>query len=252
VLTRIGFVGYGVLHLAIAWLALQIALFHSGSNADQVGAFQLLEKQPAGRVLLVVIAVGLAAMALWQLLLAAVGHTNYTGKRRTAERLVSVGRVVVYVFLLWTDLQVIGGSATSSSTSQQHATAGVLAHPAGQTLVAIAGVIVFAIGIGMVVYGGKRSFLSKLALGSLRRPSRRAVVTLAVVGYITKGVAFAIVGALLFDAAVSDRASQSKGLDGALRTLAAESFGRVLLVIIALGFAAYGVYCFIQSRVRKI
>jgi Domain of Unknown Function (DUF1206) len=251
-LTRIGFIGYGVLHLAIAWLALQVAVHRSGTSADQVGAFQLLDRQPAGRALLIVIAVGLGAMALWQLLLAAVGHTTDRGRRRTFERISSLARVVVYAFLLWTDIRVLQGTATSSSSSQEHATAGVLTHPAGQWLVGLAGVVVFAIGVGMLVYGAKRSFESKLNLASARRPVRQTVVRLGQVGYIAKGVAFAIVGALLFDAAISDQAARSRGLDGALRTLAGEPFGVALLIIVAIGFIAFGVYCFAQSRYRKI
>jgi hypothetical protein len=251
-LTRIGFVGYGLLHLAIAWLALQVAVHHSGTTADQTGAFQLLDKQPAGHALLIVIAVGLGAMALWQLLLAAVGHTAYTGRRRTLERIASLARVVVYAFLLWTDVRVLQGTATNGSSSQEHATAGILAHPAGQWLVALGGVVVFAIGVGMAIYGAKRSFESKLNLASARRPIRMTVVRLGQVGYIAKGVAFAVVGALLFDAAISDQAARSRGLDGAIRTLAGQPFGTALLVIIAIGFIAFGVYCFAQSRYRKI
>jgi hypothetical protein len=251
-LTRIGFVGYGLLHLAIAWLAIQVALNRTGTSADQVGAFRLLENQPAGHALLVVIAIGLGAMALWQLILAAVGHRTYHGKRRAAERLVSSARVVIYVFLLWTDVKVLQGTATSGSNSSERATAGVLAHPSGRWLIVLAGLAVLGVGVGMFIYGLKRKFASKLALGSARPHTRKAVLVLGQVGYIAKGIAFAVVGGLLFDAAVSDRASRSKGLDGALRTLAGEPLGRVFLFVIAIGFAAFGVYCFAQSRYRRI
>jgi hypothetical protein len=73
-LTRGGFVGYGLLHLAVGWLAL----------------------------LLVVVAVGLLAMAMWQALEAAVGHRAETGGRRVAERISSAARAVVYAVLAWT------------------------------------------------------------------------------------------------------------------------------------------------------
>lgn len=61
-----------------------------------------------------------------------------------------------------------------------------------------------------------------------------------------------IAGELLFDSAISDQSSRSKGLAGALRTVAGQPFGAVLLVIVAIGFAAFGVYCFAQSKYRKI
>jgi hypothetical protein len=119
-------------------------------------------------------------------------------------------------------------------------------------LVALAGVLVFAIGVGLMIYGAKRSFESKLNLASARRSVRQTVVRLGQVGYIAKGVAFGIVGALLFDAAISDQAARSRGLDGALRTLAGQPFGTALLVIVAIGFIAFGIYCFAQSRYRRI
>jgi hypothetical protein len=251
-LTRTGFVGYGLLHLAIAWLAVQIVIHHSGTHADQSGAFQFLGAQPLGHALLVVIAVGLGAMALWQLLLAATGHREYTGRRRLLERLASLGRVLVYAFLLWTDIQVINNSGTSSAASQQKATAGILAHPGGQALAAFAGLVVLAVGAGMAVYGFKRKFESKLALGTATPGVRRGVVRLGQAGYIARGVAFAIVGGIIIRAALADSASRSRGLDGALRTLAGQPFGGLLLALVAAGFAAFGVYCFFQAKYRKI
>jgi len=249
-LSRIGFLGYGLFHLAIAWLAIQIAVNHAPSHADQVGAFELLEKQPAGRILLLVIAVGLGAMTLWQLLAVVLGYGGT--RRRATERLTSVARVFVYGFLLYADIKVITGTAKSSSATQEQATAGVLAHPAGQWLVAITGAVVFAVGVGMMAYGIKKSFRSKLDLSSARASTRKAVLTLGQIGYTAKGVAIGVVGALLFDAAISDRPARSTGLDGALRTLAGEPYGALLLIVVALGFVAHGVYCFAQSKYRKI
>jgi hypothetical protein len=250
--TRAGFVGYGLLHLAIAWLALQIGLGHATGKADQTGAFQLLQQQPAGRALLIAIAVGLIAMALWQLLLAAVGHQQETGRGRTVQRLISAARTVIYAYLAWTAIQVLGGSSKSSSGSQQNATAGMLAHPAGRWLVGLAGLIVFGIGIGLVVYGARRTFQRNLNTGKMTPTIRRGVTRLGQVGYIAKGIAFAIVGVLLFDAAIADSATRSRGLDGALRTLAKQPYGGVLLDIVAIGLAAFGVYCFFQAKYRKV
>ena len=42
------------------------------------------------------------------------------------------------------------------------------------------------------------------------------------------------------------------GLDGALKTLRDEPFGTALLVAMALGFAAYGLYSFSRSRHARV
>jgi hypothetical protein len=221
-------------------------------RADQSGAFRLLLRQPLGRVLLVIIAIGLAGMAIWQLLLAAVGHRALQGRSRTMQRVASAGRTLVYGALAWTAFAVWFGSNTSSSGTQQHATAGVLGDPAGRWLVGLAGLVVLAIGLGMIVYGVKRGFARNLKLGQMSQPVRRGIETLAVIGYVARGIAFAVVGLLLGDAALADSASRSQGLDGAIRMLAAQPFGGVLLGVIAAGFAAFGVYCFFQARYRKV
>src|SRR5579859_2706658 len=115
VLTRIGFVGYGLLHLAIAWLAVQLVVGHQPGETDQSGAFATLAQQPLGRFLLVVVVIGLLAMAVWQLLLAAVGHRNERGMSRTFERVASLARTVVYLALAWTAYRVLTGTPTSSA-----------------------------------------------------------------------------------------------------------------------------------------
>ena len=86
----------------------------------------------------------------------------------------------------------------------------------------------------------------------MRRRTQTAAVATGQVGYVVKGLAYAIVGVLLVVAAATFDPGRSTGLDGALRTLAAQPFGEVALLVVALGFAVFGVFCFFQSRYRKV
>src|SRR3954468_19731680 len=79
-LVRGGFVMYGVIHLLIAWLALQVALGGSSKSSDQSGALQDLASKPFGKALLVITIIGLVALAIWQGLEAAIGQSGQTGK----------------------------------------------------------------------------------------------------------------------------------------------------------------------------
>ncbi len=251
-LTRIGFIGYGLLHLAVGWLAIQLALGKPAGDSDQAGAFRTLAGQPFGRFLLIVVVVGLSAMALWQLLLAAVGHRAEQGMARTGERLASAGRTVIYAALAWTAFRVVTDVPTSSAQQQQSATAGVMAHPWGQFLVGLAGLGVLALGIGLFVYGAQRKFEKRLMMYRMSETTRGVTRRLGQFGYLAKGVAFAIVGLLLADAAVTHNPAKSRGLDAALRTVIAQRFGAFLLVLVAIGFVAFGIYCFFQARYRKV
>jgi hypothetical protein len=251
-LTRVGFIGYGLLHLAVAWLAVQIALGHPGGDGDQSGAFRYLAARPFGRVLLVVIIIGLAAMAVWQLLLAAIGHRAERGFARIAERLASLARTVIYAGLALTAYHVVEGAPASNAAQQESTTAGVMARPWGHLLIGVAGLVVVAIGIGLAVYGWRRKFEKRLMTSRMSGRTRRSAVRLGQAGYVAKGVALGIVGLLLLDAAISDNPAKSRGLDAALRLLVHQPYGAFLLIVVAVGFAAFGIYCFFQSRYRKV
>ncbi len=251
-LTRAGLVGYGVLHLAVAWLAVQIATGAPATEGDQSGAFRVIAGEPLGRFLVWVIAIGLVAMALWQLSDAAIGHLDDRGGRRTLERLLSLARTVVYAALAWTAVKVVTGTPTSNVDQQEQATRGVLGQPGGPWWVGTAGVIVAVVGLVVAGYGISRGFERRLKRSQMSGRMLTAAVVSGQIGYAAKGVAYAIVGVLLVVAAVRYDPARSTGLDGALRTLAGRSWGEVLLIVVAFGFAAYAVFCWFQSRYRRI
>jgi hypothetical protein len=252
-LTRMGFVAYGLLHLGVAWLAVQIALGHAAATpGDQSGAFRVIAGQPFGRFVLVFSIIGLCAMAVWQALLALNGHRDKRGAARAFERVASGARAVIYAALAVTAQKVVAGAPTSSADQQQHAAADIMSKPAGVWLVGLAGLAVLAVGVGLVWYGWKHKFEEKLLLRRMSARARRWARRLGRVGYPAKGIAFGIVGVLLLDAATSHDPGRSRGLDAALRTLVQQPFGVFLLLAVGAGFAAFGVYCFVQSRYRRV
>jgi hypothetical protein len=249
-LARAGFLGYGLMHVLVAWLAIQIAFGRSSGEGDQTGAFALLAKNVAGQVVLTAVIVGLAAMAIWQLLLAAVGHQDRQGARRIMERIGSAARAVVYAALAFSAGKILAGSGSSSASNQQNATSGALGS-GGRALVIIAGIVVFAVGAGLAIYGLTGKFEENLDVGQMSPKTRETSRWLGAVGYVAKGIAYAIVGGLLVIAAVTYNPDRSRGLDAALRTLAGQPYGWLLLSLVAVGFLAFGGYCVVQARYRK-
>lgn len=253
-LGRFGDACYGIVYIVVAWLALQIAFGDKSTQANQKGAVTEIAAQPFGLVLLWILAVGLIAFGLWQLLAAANGYRWVQPKRkRTVRRLSSVGRaIVVFAIASFTlRLLVSGNNGKSGDGTQQEMTAKLLAVPGGKFLVIL-------IGLGVVVAGvlaGRRAvghrFLRDLDLRSAAAGVRKWVKWLGTLGYLAKGVAYAVIGILLVVAAVKLDPQRAGGLDKALRTMATQPFGVVLLVAVAIGFAAFGVYCFFDARYRK-
>jgi hypothetical protein len=250
-LARGGFIGYGIIHLLFAWLALQIAFSGSGTESDQSGALRKLAEQSYGKALVILIIIGLVAMAIWQAFEAAIGESGQTGRTGTAERVVSGVRAVLYAYFAYIGYKVVKGVSSSQADSQEAATAKLMEETGGRLLVGLIGLVVLAIGIGLVIYGVTKKFekhLNTAQMGHLRQTIRR----LGVAGYSAKGTAYGIAGGLIVAAAVTYDAEKARGLDAALRTLAGQSYGPWLLGIVALGIAAFGVYCFFQARYRKV
>jgi hypothetical protein len=253
-LGRAGMACYGLVHVIVAYLALRVAFGGSGEQADQKGAIQEVGSTPFGAVTLWVLTIGLVAYGLWQLMMAAVGfHWVQKKSKRTRRRIASVGRAVIGIALgLYAGrLATGGGSSGSGDQGQQEFTAKLLSLPAGQVLVAIVAAIVIGVAVAEIRRGVKKSFLQDLDLQDLPQGTQQWVRRLGVFGYIAKGLVLGIVGVLLATAAFQSNAQEAGGLDRALKTLAAQPFGIVALVVVAVGLAAFGVYCFAAARAHK-
>jgi hypothetical protein len=251
-LARGGFVGYGIIHLLFAWIALQVAFGGSSKESDQSGALTELASKPFGKTLLVIIAIGLFAMALWQLFEAIVGESGEQTKGAIAERVVSGIRAGLYVYLGWVAIKVIQGANASMGDNSQSRSAGLMHSTGGRWLVGLAGLVVLGVGVGIFVYGLRKKFTKHLNTGQMPVSTRQPIVRLGMAGYMAKGVAYSIAGILFVIAAVTYDADKARGLDGALKTLAGHPWGVWLLALIAAGIAAFGVYCFAQAKYRKI
>ncbi|GAA5111393.1 DUF1206 domain-containing protein [Pseudonocardia adelaidensis] len=246
---RIGIAAYGLTHLLVAWLALQVAFGGDhGERADQTGAFQTIAEQPLGRVLLWGLVVGFAAVALWRLQEAIWGFA-YEEDRTTTLRLraVSAGKAVVFGVLAVLAARTAAGGRGGD---RQSAAAGVLGLPGGQVIVAAVGVGIFVTGVVTVVSGLQARFRRAMVLPSDRRAREPAVRT-GQIGFVAKGLAIGIIGVLVVIGAVLVRPDEASGLDAALRALAGQPFGPYLLVAIAVGLVAYGVFCFIDARYHR-
>src|SRR4051812_33103276 len=71
---RFGFVVYGVVHLVVAWLALQLAFGSYSGKPNSTGALTKVAHTTYGGILIWLIAVGMVILVIWRLLDAAVGH----------------------------------------------------------------------------------------------------------------------------------------------------------------------------------
>jgi Domain of Unknown Function (DUF1206) len=244
---RAGLVAYGVVHLMVAWLAVQLALGEKSQEASNSGALHALAEQPLGGVLIWMIAVGMLLLVVWRVLEFALGYRDETDDaKRWRKRAGSLAKAVIYGVLAWSAFKVAVGDGSGGGTDST--TAKVMQLPGGQ-------LIVGAIGLGIIVYGGSlvyrgwsEKFTEHLDAQGQSGKDGSAYVMFGKVGYIAKGIAIGIVGGLFLYAGITHDAQESGGLDQALQTVLEQPFGQVLLLAIAAGIACYGLFCFARAR----
>ena len=242
VLVGVGLASYGLVHLVLAWLALQVAFGGKGDTSSG-GALSELSQQPLGTVLLWIMALGLFTLVPWQIFEATIGREEPDRDGRLRRRLASAGRAVVYLAFGLLAVGVAIGSDSASGDAQETVSSRLMGLPFGRVLVGLLGAIVIAVGISQIVKGVKQNFVE-----DLDRTVGQTVRRIGTVGYCAKGVALGIVGGLFIWAAVTYDSDKAGGMDAALATLRDQPFGTVLLVIMALGIAAFGIYCGIWAK----
>jgi len=251
-LGRVGLVSYGVVHLVVAWLALQVAFGVPDVAADAQGAIGAIAATAWGTSALVVAAVCLLAFAVWQLIAAAIGFRWVYGGERFRKRWGAAAKAVATSALTVLIVEyLVGRNRPSGDTAARRLAAALLELPAGRVVVALVAVAVLALAGSMVYTGVRRTFMGDLDVHRLSEGGRRAVEIIGSVGTLARALALAVVGVLAGGAALFAEPRRAGGLDAALRALGETGLGASLLVVVAVGFAAYGVFCMADAATRR-
>jgi len=256
-LAAAGLLGYAAIHLLVGWLAFSLAWLQASPGrgerpTDSSGALALVAQTPAGGALLWAIAAALAGLCAWQAVEVLRHHRRLPppGRRRRGalvQTVKTVGTAVFYGWLAWSAAGTALGHGADRA-SQRRTVSGVLSWPGGRVLVLAIAVAVAVIGMYLLQKGIRSQFVDELAHDRFSPAARTAVHRISQVGFALKGVALVLVGVVVGWAAVTSRPEKGAGLDSTLRTIATEPFGRWLLTVIALGLAAFAVYCLARAR----
>jgi len=247
-IARSGFAVNGVVNAIIGFIAIGIAV-SGGGSADQSGAFAAIGSTTIGVIALWFVAIALAALGLWYLIGSFFIHDE-DPKKRAANIAVEAGKGIAYLAFAATAFGFAVGGGSDSSKQSTSFTADLLATPGGVFLVVIIGLAICGIGIYMVRKGLTRKFEEDLTMPA--GTAAKGVRALGIIGYVARGVAMFTVGVLFVVAAFTADSSKATGLDGALKALAALPFGQVILVVVGLGFIAYGAYSVARARLAKL
>jgi len=257
-LARAGYAARGIVYILIGALAVLAARPHGGRTGGTDGALRFLAGHRFGWIIIILLALGMAAFAVWSFARGLL-DPEHRGRdlRALARRFANVFTGFVYCGLALGMtrflFQMAQLAAPAHAQYDEHAarewTAKLMSFPLGRFAVA-------GVGVGMIVFAIFQvpSAIHASAADPVRvGPTARGWIRwLGRIGIISQGIVFVPVGIFLIVAAWYTNPQKARGLGGSLAALRSEPEGQWLLGVVAMGLVAYGFYQLVLARYRRI
>ena len=252
-LERLGFITRGVLYVVIGVLALQLAAGAGGGTTSPTSAIAVIGGQPFGKIILVVIAVGLVGYALWGVVRAVLDPLGRgSDAKGLFDRAGFLFSGLSYALLLVPTLAAIMNKPSTSAASGSAVPAGLASGPGGKWLIVAFGIAWVAMGAGQLAAAYTAHFLRDLKTSEMSANELKTATWLGKSGYAARGVVFGVIGLLILQAGLAGGSTQSKGFDAALAALAHAPYGQMLLGVVALGLVLFGAYSIMCAKWTRI
>ena len=253
-IARGGIFTKGVLYMVVGWLAATAAFGGSGRLTGSDGALLTVLRQPYGRLLLLVAAIGLFGYACWRVVQAiADPDGDGTSGKGLARRASYAVRGAVYAALGWQALRLHRGLSADSG-GQREAVVALFALPLGEWVLVL-------IGLGLIGYAAFEAWkawtcrLSRdLDTRQLRADAGNWAVTVSRFGLAARATVFAVIGATAVRAGLTGSASDMEDTEGALCILEGQpgAVGQWMLAFVGVGLISYGFYQLVRARYLHI
>jgi hypothetical protein len=250
---RAGFAAKGIVYLVIGSLAVMAAAGSGGDTTDARGALHVIGDRGPGRWLLALMGAGLVGFALWSVVVAALdAEDRGSDPKGWALRAGRAVRGLFYGALGLESLRIVLHRATTGGGGAAHWSARAMAMPWGRWLVVAGGLGVMAYALYQFWRGARKNLRKHLRLGGDEAAVGAWVMRLARFGIVARGLVFLFMGWFLVRAGMERDAGRVGGVDASLAAMAAQSYGPILLGVVAVGLIAYGLWELANARYREI
>jgi len=253
-LARFGFVAKGVIYVLLGIMAVMAAVGQgSTQEASRNGVAQLIFEQPFGRILAILLVIGLIGYVIWRFVEAIMDPQGAgSDGKGMVKRIGYFISGLIYTGFAISIVRQLAGSGGGNSNSQQTWTAKLLEMEAGPFIVVAIGLIIIASGIAQFIKAYKAKFKKHLRLEGVRAETRTWITRIGKIGFTARGIVWLIVGYFIIRAGMQSDASEVKGSQGAFSFLQQMDYGQWILLVVAIGVTAYGVFQFVKAKYYQI
>ena len=248
-----GYAAKAVIYGIVGVLAILTAVNRGGSITDPSGALRVVLTRPFGRILLLVLAVGLCGYAAWRLLDAVMDPDRAgTSPLGWVTRIGNAVRGCVYGALGLEAMRLLRGLRGSTGDQAELWTARIFDWPFGQYAIAIVGAIVAIYGGSQFVQATWGSHGAKLDWSPIPFEFRPLLKKMCRFGVAVRACLLVTLGMFLVRAALTHDPNQAAGPRESMLRLGSLFEGRWFPALVAAGVIAYAVDQAIHARCRRI
>ena len=250
-LPKAGWLARGFVYGFMGWTVLMISFQKdSADEASSKGAVVALADQPFGKIIIGALAVGLAALVVWEALTLALMRD--TDAKAWFKRLSAATTMVIYAGLAFTAARAALGMSADSGGGIERLSRGLLSSTPGRIVVFVAGAIALGVAGYRAYKGWEHKFLKHLDLDGCDPGRRKLIARLGAVGYVGRAFVVGLVAVFAMWAAVTADPDNAVGFDQGLRKVSVTSWGFVLVALAGLALIGYGVFCVVSLKYREI
>jgi hypothetical protein len=255
-LARLGYVSIGTVYI-IAGLSTAAAGFGiGGRTADRGTVLAFLTSLPLGTALLLVIAAGLAGYVVW-LVSSAIADAENRGSdpKGLAVRGAALARAIVYgafAFEAFRTAATHRRTGEGSDAATRHLASRAMQAPLGKWAVAATGIVIIGYALYQLHRAWEARLGSRLHLEAASPALRRKLIAISRFGIAARALIFLVIGPSLVVAAMRHDPHAARGTKGALTRLWSVPFGPLVLVLVGIGLAAFGIYSIVKARYRTV
>ena len=248
---RTGFAAKGLVYLITGILAFLAAFNLGGQKAGKLEVLEFLENQPFGKIILVVLGLGLCCYALWRFIQSVQDPENIGNDGKGIVKRISFFiSGLIYLGLGFFSIikgfsQSAGGGGSKSS---------MIPIEYQQYIFLAVGICLAGKSIYQFIKAYRGTFLNKFDLKSMTDSKRRKFIkNMGYAGLTARGILVGIIAYFFMAAGLSLRGSAEamEGTAGAFSFLQQNSSGPWLMGIVAAGLACYGIYMFTKAKHRS-
>lgn len=242
---RFGMAAKGAVYCLIGVLTALAAFGQGGEKSGSKGALQYLAGQSYGQILLVIMGIGLLGYLFWRM------YQVFANPNEFEDNLKGYGKRIgyfisglIYGGLAVYSLKLAFGSGSSSGSGGMMG--GIMSGSNGDTIAIIIGIGIAIKAIYDLYRAYSNKFREEVEEAGLGPKEQKLLINAGKFGHTARGAVLGLMAYLTLKSGLSS-GSNIKTQTDAFSYIQSE-FGSIVLGIVAIGLAGYGVYMLIKAK----